>query len=216
MTRLGRLRNLLERRKCRLLTFLQAAVTLVSVACALRLVGYTRTQRVLQDSCRYRRPVSDITQSKRAVGDALNAVHIAMRLARGWITCLPRALTLHWLLARRGVDSQICLGVCLGRGGLAAHAWVERDGVPLGESASLGFTFQPLQRTDGRSSATEACGTGALGHHHRTSSALMHRRNLSHRVERQCKPKPEVGCRCQAIPSYRSTAVKRDPTRSHG
>lgn len=44
--------------------------------------------------------------------------------------CLMRSLVLTRLLARRGIDSTFVLGV-RGDGDFAAHAWVERTGVPL-------------------------------------------------------------------------------------
>jgi hypothetical protein len=44
--------------------------------------------------------------------------------------CLMRSLVLTRLLARRGIDSTFVLGV-RGDGDFAAHAWVERTGIPL-------------------------------------------------------------------------------------
>ena len=48
--------------------------------------------------------------------------------------CLPRAMALHWLLARRGLGGVLHLGVRAGsrRGGLDdLHAWVTREGEVL-------------------------------------------------------------------------------------
>lgn len=45
-------------------------------------------------------------------------------------TCLARSLALSAILARRGIDSQLVIGVKTDAG-FAAHAWVERDGWPL-------------------------------------------------------------------------------------
>lgn len=47
-------------------------------------------------------------------------------------TCLPRSLALQWLLARRGVAADLCLGARKSGGPLPAHAWVEVSGEPLG------------------------------------------------------------------------------------
>jgi hypothetical protein len=44
--------------------------------------------------------------------------------------CLVRSLVLTNLLARRGIGSSLVIGVRSGSD-FAAHAWVERDGVPL-------------------------------------------------------------------------------------
>jgi transglutaminase superfamily protein len=44
--------------------------------------------------------------------------------------CLMRSLVVVGLLARRGVETRIIIGVDV-RSGFAAHAWVEREGVAL-------------------------------------------------------------------------------------
>jgi Transglutaminase-like superfamily len=46
---------------------------------------------------------------------------------RPWMTalCLPQALAAHAMLRRRGLASQLCLGVTRENGSLTAHAWVE-------------------------------------------------------------------------------------------
>ena len=47
--------------------------------------------------------------------------------ARSWMhaLCLPRALAAHAMLRRRGIASQLCLGVAREGDELAAHAWAE-------------------------------------------------------------------------------------------
>jgi len=58
--------------------------------------------------------------------------------------CLPRALALHRLLARCGIPSRVRIGVHNRDGALAAHAWVEVAGVPLGEPEAIEARFAPL------------------------------------------------------------------------
>jgi Transglutaminase-like superfamily len=48
-------------------------------------------------------------------------------------TCLERSLCLWWLLARQGIATQFRIGVRKDGEKFAAHAWVERDGVAIGE-----------------------------------------------------------------------------------
>jgi len=48
-------------------------------------------------------------------------------------TCLERSLSLWWLLARQGIDTQFRIGVRKDDEKFAAHAWVERHGVAIGE-----------------------------------------------------------------------------------
>ena len=51
-------------------------------------------------------------------------------------TCLPRALALHLLLSASGHATTFQIGVARDlQRGFIAHAWVERDGVPLFSSA---------------------------------------------------------------------------------
>lgn len=53
------------------------------------------------------------------------------------ISCLPRSLTLWWILRQRGMDSEIRIGVrCQGEL-LEAHAWVEYQKVPLNDTPDV-------------------------------------------------------------------------------
>jgi hypothetical protein len=49
--------------------------------------------------------------------------------------CLVRALVLTRMLARRGIESSFVLGVAA-QPAFAAHAWLERAGVPLLSTSS--------------------------------------------------------------------------------
>jgi hypothetical protein len=51
--------------------------------------------------------------------------------------CLVRSLVLQWMLARRGIASTLRLGVRRENGRMFAHAWVERAGEPVNDSAEL-------------------------------------------------------------------------------
>ena len=68
-------------------------------------------------------PVADGRRLGRAVGRTLGALPADGR-------CLSQSLVLTRLLARRGVETQLVIAVRPGER-LAAHAWVEHDGVPL-------------------------------------------------------------------------------------
>ena len=60
------------------------------------------------------------------------------------VTCLCRAVTLQWMLARRGILSTLRLGVLNGSSGLHGHAWLELDGAPLGEEPASLARFSVL------------------------------------------------------------------------
>jgi hypothetical protein len=61
-------------------------------------------------------------------------------------TCLRQSLVLQALLARRGVPSRCCVGVAKHGPALAAHAWVECDGVAL-DATALQFGELQTHRT---------------------------------------------------------------------
>lgn len=73
-----------------------------------------------------------------------NQLALAERLHRlvGWAarlhwppkTCLLRSLTLRWMLARRGIDSRLRIGVRRVQADILAHAWIELAGQPVGET----------------------------------------------------------------------------------
>ena len=53
------------------------------------------------------------------------------------ISCLPRSLTLWWILRQRGMDSEIRIGVRRQGELLEAHAWVEYQEVPLNDTPDV-------------------------------------------------------------------------------
>ena len=75
------------------------------------------------------------------------AIQTASRYVPGTRACLPRALAVHMLLARRGVPARLRIGVARAENGLLdAHAWVEdQEGVLVGNLPDLSrFTAFPL------------------------------------------------------------------------
>jgi hypothetical protein len=61
-------------------------------------------------------------------------------------TCLEKSLALWWLLRRHRIPGQLRIGVRKNLSGeFEAHAWVEADGVVLGESGEDHTLFVPLE-----------------------------------------------------------------------
>jgi hypothetical protein len=60
------------------------------------------------------------------------------------MTCLCRAMALQWMLSRRGILPVLKLGVLHAGSGVQGHAWVELDGVPLGEDPAILTRFSLL------------------------------------------------------------------------
>jgi hypothetical protein len=60
-----------------------------------------------------------------------NAVVKTLRVLPTDSRCLMRSLVLTAVLVRRGIESQLVIGVRTAADEFAAHAWVEYDGKPL-------------------------------------------------------------------------------------
>lgn len=58
--------------------------------------------------------------------------------------CLHRALALHFVLVRRGVDAQFRIGIRREAPHFPGHAWVEAAGVALNEGCALRETYAEL------------------------------------------------------------------------
>ena len=106
----------------------------------LRVLGLPRFQASLQ-----RRPVARNRSMPLADIQALGElVNIAARHTLGPRTCLTRSLLLGWLLRRRGVQSQLRIGVRFTQGALDAHAWVECEGIPANDRPDVSAQFAPF------------------------------------------------------------------------
>jgi hypothetical protein len=115
-----------------LLLGLMAGLTVVSIL--LRVFGVVRTRRWLERFSR--------NAGARAIksGDIQSAQRLA-QLAdiagrRGAVTatCLRQSLLIYWLLRRRGLAPELKIGVRKEQSTFDAHAWVELQGVALGQS----------------------------------------------------------------------------------
>ena len=103
----------------------------------LRVLGLPRFQAWLQKAPT-RAALSMTLPAIKALGDTVN---IAARHSPFPATCLTRSLLLGWLLWRRGVQSQLRIGVRLTEGALDAHAWVEYNGMPVNDQLDVGNSF---------------------------------------------------------------------------
>lgn len=127
MPRLEKLRNLSGAER-RLLFYALAMLPVVGLG--LRVFGMRRVQSALawQQSSSVRRTMS--APHAEAVALA-RLVDIAARHGPYKAKCLPRSLVLQWLLARRGIDAALRVGVRKTAGAIEAHAWLEHEGHPL-------------------------------------------------------------------------------------
>lgn len=118
--------------------FARAWTVLLAADLGLRAFPFARVERWLA-------PALSSRIDEAAAGRLVWATEAAARHHLYSMRCLPKALCLRWLLGRHGIASELRIGVARQDGGLAAHAWVERQGRPVGESASVEDRFAPLR-----------------------------------------------------------------------
>jgi hypothetical protein len=129
----------------------QAWVFLSLVSIGLRFGGFPKVKKTLERLA----PIPDVAISLDSVSTGRGlAPLIAAAAARNPFnpTCLPRSLTLWWMLRRRRMDCQLRLGVRKADAGVEAHAWVEARGQVLNDSPDVRdrFTaFDPVQWPEG-------------------------------------------------------------------
>src|SRR5205085_3709692 len=85
--------------------------------------------------------------SAAAARAAARMVRVASErgIARG--TCLTRALTLWWMLRRRGIDAELRIGVRKGEASMDAHAWIEVRGTVVGDARSVRERYSAFDHT---------------------------------------------------------------------
>ena len=88
-------------------------------------------------------------ESAHSLADAdivrlVRMVNVAANRGIVRVTCLRRSLAIWWLLRRRGVASEIRIGVRREQDLFMAHAWVERDGLVLNDRADIAQSFAVL------------------------------------------------------------------------
>lgn len=106
----------------------------------LRLLGLPRTRRLLAPRRR------GGAEPPPAAAEVDRLVRLAAGACRGLYParCLPRSLVVERLLVRRGAPAELRIGVRVEAGRLAAHAWVEVEGRPVGEPEGVELRFAPL------------------------------------------------------------------------
>lgn len=73
------------------------------------------------------------------------SVRLAARCHFGQTACLPRSIVLADLLQKQGHNALVKLGVSKKAGQFASHAWVEVDGVMIGEPDSVEQDFSAFK-----------------------------------------------------------------------
>lgn len=129
------------------LLVLEAAIAGLLVRAALRVLGFKRCYLGLERLARWPRTPTRSAATQNEVAWAARLVQAAWRHGPLDPHCLTQSLTLWWLLRRRGIDSDIRIGVRKVGEELEAHAWVEWSGTALTDHPQVSRTFAPLVST---------------------------------------------------------------------
>ena len=121
---------------------LAALVMVPRVSMSLRLRGFkgcASAARGAESDDARRVPVEEAVRQARAAATLVRAA-ASLYGAR----CLVQALTLQRLLGRRGIVSELRIGVNRQDGRFGAHAWLEIDGIPVNDAEDVGGRFAPF------------------------------------------------------------------------
>ena len=141
----------------------QASLLLPLTALVVHTIGVGRWQRVLARHTPFKS--TSISDSRFATakstgttedsGEGPSSIQKARMIAKtvrvaaqhGFYqaNCLEQSLVLCWLLARKGIESELRFGARKEDVRLEAHAWVECCGVPLNEAADVHEQFRPFE-----------------------------------------------------------------------
>jgi len=102
---------------------LEALATLIGVAIVLRCLPYRSWRNALKPptAARNATPSTDTLTTARQIGRSVAAV---ARNLPGHPQCLAQALAARAMLKRRGITSELNLGVSSDRAAINAHAWL--------------------------------------------------------------------------------------------
>jgi hypothetical protein len=120
--------------------FVTSAFLLPACAAALRVAGFARIRSWLTRPSHNRSAALHVDPPRLA--SLVNAASYRLPIP---CSCLTRSLVLDWMLRRRGVESNLRIGVRLVEGRLEAHAWIEVDGHPLNDSTAVTDRFAPFE-----------------------------------------------------------------------
>jgi hypothetical protein len=133
---------------------LACSFRILLVKLQLRLLGFDRTWAIVRRRAEPRRDgasvpaLEDLAPSPQLGHEAVEyRVALASALYPGRALCLERSLVLYHYLRRARVPVQFRLGVQPYP--FAAHAWVERDGVPINDVPEHVAYFTPVDAAVG-------------------------------------------------------------------
>jgi Transglutaminase-like superfamily len=122
----------------------QGALGLAMTWAGLRMIGFGRWKRVVARWTLVDRVGCDGGRIASICETIIRMQVAAERYIFLKPSCLEHSLVLWWLLRRHGVLANMCIGGRKEQGRFAAHAWVEVDGVPVGDVDGAHRHFAPF------------------------------------------------------------------------
>src|ERR1700730_13522553 len=113
--------------------FRRGVALLQLVALSLRWRGFRETQASLQRFLSKANPEPDAALASKITALTAHMVNAADRHGLVHPSCLAKSLTLWWLLGRKGMVSELRIGIRKENEKFEAHAWVECQGAALNE-----------------------------------------------------------------------------------
>jgi len=118
---------------------MQAAVLLPTVRLALKFITVSRLKDFGSTA------LHDPRSPQLPPQTTARIVRIAAHRGLYRFKCLDQSLVLRWLLRRQGIDARIVFGARKKDNQMEVHAWVEVDGVAIGEDDEEHRRFSPLE-----------------------------------------------------------------------
>ncbi len=99
------------------------------IALSLKAKGYKWTKAQLEKKLPNCYSMNSNNEEEKVVVNRISKlVTISAKYGPYRANCLKRALATWWLLARRGIESDLCVGVNTQKQAFSAHAWIEFEG----------------------------------------------------------------------------------------
>ncbi len=142
---LKQLRQLSELSSSELIILSIALFLLPITAFSLQVKGFKWTRTLLSNECLPKINSKTPTPQKLLEAKSIaGMVGIAANHGPYRANCLIKSLVTWWLLAKRGIQSELKIGVNKEAGDFNAHAWVEFQGIVVNDAADIDERFSIL------------------------------------------------------------------------
>lgn len=118
---------------------------ILALELAIRVLGFKRTIRMLE---RFKKPVQVPSVPEETIlTDRYTTIFNRIKEHRSFRgRCLSQSLAMQFLLQRKGIMTELKIGVIMRSGAIDAHAWLEKDGRVLNDHPAViaQYTILPL------------------------------------------------------------------------